>query len=489
MILLLATLYLCTGSNGETCCEPTNQQKCSEANVNTKLVKSEAELTINSVTVAFVSMLSTSGYVYKNTAGDEAVITLNPKTGIILGHFKTQDGKSFALEKCSQGYFWKELEDEAISEGESRDGKCSNCVFPFLTYNKWTDRCTTLGGYSPYCMGTDGGWLTCTDSACPGMTANPEEQVSPHPYNQPGNCYCGITNRKEKARIVGGDLADTGEFPWQVGLLGWGGSTGNYHTCGGTLLGEFYVVTAAHCVDGGVPSDYKVRIGDTIYGHDLEAESFTIDVAEILQHPGYNNVTLSNDIAVLKLASKISLTDYAHIKPACLPTEEAVLTGEATVSGWGNLATDTISTTWLNHVDVTIFEDGDCGYYSYYGEGVLCAGAKEGGKGICQGDSGGPLVVSDPDNNHAMSLAGVVSFTINGCATSRGLGGFADVSHFLPWLNSQMTDLTTCPPPPSGWDSGTATTTTATITTDNPIEGVSSLHFFRGFSQMTYSPI
>ena len=83
--------------------------------------------------------------------------------------------------------------------------------------------------------------------------------------------------------------------------------------------------------------------------------------------------------------------------------------GPATVSGWGRVETNGTWTSWLNHVAVTIFRNGDCGGdYPTWPEGYLCAGAKEGGKGLCQGDSGGPLVASDPRRNGALSLAGVV---------------------------------------------------------------------------------
>ena len=220
-------------------------------------------------------------------------------------------------------------------------------------------------------------------------------------------------------------------------------------------MGEQYVITAAHCVIGRSKEDFKVRIGDTIYGHDLEAESFTVGVENIIQHPGYNTQNNANDIAIMKLDSKISLTKFAHIKPACLPSAGEVFLGEAIVSGWGTVASGSYLSSHLKDVGVTVFADGDCGSMnSVMTEDMICAGMKEGGKDSCQGDSGGPLVAADPERNNAMSLIGVVSFGY-GCGGVDALGIYSEVSHFTHWLHSNMSDLNTCPPPPGDWNSVT----------------------------------
>ena len=221
-------------------------------------------------------------------------------------------------------------------------------------------------------------------------------------------------------------------------------------------MGDKYVVTAARCTDGYDASDLWVRVGDTFLDEEFEAKSFTVAVASIKQHPDYD--IPQKDIAVLKLAEPVSLTEYPNIKPACLPEAGALFPGEAIVSGWGKVAEGSHKTSSLNEVGVTVFAvsaGGDCGnMIEYMTEGRICAGVVEGGKGTCTADTGGPLVAEDPARNNSMSLIGVVSNGV-GCASPGYLTLFAEVSHFIDWLNEEMHDLNTCPPPPENWLDGT----------------------------------
>ena len=100
-------------------------------------------------------------------------------------------------------------------------------------------------------------------------------------------------------------------------------------------MGDKYVITAAHCVDGEKKRDILVRVGDTSLDEEFEATSFTVDIASIKQHPDFDSETFHNDIAVLELAESVSLTDYPNIKPICLPEASALFEGEAIMSGWG----------------------------------------------------------------------------------------------------------------------------------------------------------
>ena len=106
----------------------------------------------------------------------------------------------------------------------------------------------------------------------------------------------------------------------------------------------------------------------------------------------------------------------------------------------------------------------DCGSYRGITEGMLCAGRLEGGADSCQGDSGGPLILSDPSNNGAMTLAGVVSFGI-GCGLSTHRGVYAKVSHYVDWIHQSIPDLQTCPPPSSSQSTSSESPSSSSATT------------------------
>jgi secreted trypsin-like serine protease len=217
-----------------------------------------------------------------------------------------------------------------------------------------------------------------------------------------------------------------------------------------------------------------------------ESTSFIVNVKTIKQHPNYDSSNIQNDISVLELETAVDLYSYPNIKPICLPAQGATFpNGQATVSGWGTLASGGSAPATLHEVDVTVFADGNCGEMNQYmTPDMLCAGVAEGGKDACQGDSGGPLFISDPANNNAQSLIGVVSWGF-GCANPGQLGIYAEVAYFRDWLDSQLTSVNTCSPPSASelaaavpCESANASSTTAvpatTTTTSSSAPGSGS---------------
>jgi len=91
--------------------------------------------------------------------------------------------------------------------------------------------------------------------------------------------------------IVGGYKSFIGMMPWQVAIL-FTYPYLDYQGCGGALVSDRYVVTAAHCTYGASSSDLFVRVGDTILATEFEAMAFTYGVAEIINHEDYDDWTL-----------------------------------------------------------------------------------------------------------------------------------------------------------------------------------------------------
>lgn len=230
-------------------------------------------------------------------------------------------------------------------------------------------------------------------------------------------------------RIVGGQQAPDDLFPHQVSLqTRWGD-----HYCGGSVIDSEWVLTAAHCVDGSRANDIKVEAGITF----LSDQGERVDVAEIVVHPGYDAWTQDNDMALLRLASPLSVAPVALLDASA----EADLAGPgamATVSGWGTLRSGGASPDALQYVDVPVVDQDDC--EAAYGagaitDGMICAGYLDvGGADSCQGDSGGPLVV---DDGTGWVQAGVVSWGY-GCADARYPGVYARVSAYRGFVEDHV---------------------------------------------------
>ncbi|NVI96643.1 serine protease [Myxococcus sp. AM009] len=266
--------------------------------------------------------------------------------------------------------------------------------------------------------------------------------------------------------IVGGIEARPHSHPWIVSLQQF-----NSHFCGGALVRvgakeeSDIVLTAAHCVYDGLSGATAVA-----GAHDLGRPStghVTVRVERAVYHPRYNPDTTMNDIAVLKLEQPIKFNQavagacgqsstmrpsqapkYASggkRAPVCLPASgERVPDNTATtVAGWGLTQEEGNVSPLLMQVNVpTLNHRSVANYYRPHGisineQAMLGAGYAAGGKDACQGDSGGPLVVPGPQG---YVLQGIVSFGV-GCARPGLPGIYARVSNYIPWINTQIRNL------------------------------------------------
>ncbi|PWA32041.1 hypothetical protein CCH79_00020708, partial [Gambusia affinis] len=238
-------------------------------------------------------------------------------------------------------------------------------------------------------------------------------------------------------KIVGGAVASIGSWPWQVSLHGSSG-----HFCGGSLINNLWVLTAAHCVPNGNPSDITaVYLGrQSQQGSNPNQQSRT--VAQIIVHPNYNSpVSNDNDIALIKLSSAVTFNNY--ISPVCLATAGSTFYSgvDSWITGWGNIGSGVPLPSPQNLMEVKIPVVGNrqckCSGYGTAAitDNMICAGLLEGGKDSCQGDSGGPMVSKQ---NGRWIQSGIVSFG-TGCAQPNYPGVYARVSQYESWIKAQIT--------------------------------------------------
>uniref|UniRef100_A0A3Q3AGE6 Peptidase S1 domain-containing protein n=1 Tax=Kryptolebias marmoratus TaxID=37003 RepID=A0A3Q3AGE6_KRYMA len=231
---------------------------------------------------------------------------------------------------------------------------------------------------------------------------------------------CGMPPFRS-SRIVGGQTAREGEWPWQVSLH----FDRSKHTCGASVLNNRWLLTAAHCVQ----DDRHIRSEPN-----RQADWTCVNIQQIIAHPNYNKVSFDNDLALMKLDSDVSLNQ--HIWPICLPssTYDFPAGQEAWITGWGT--TQEGGEASLQKAQVRIINSTVCRglMQDQITDGMLCAGVLKGGVDACQGDSGGPLAVTNPSGR--VFQAGVVSWG-EGCALRNKAGVYTRVTKFCDWIKQQ----------------------------------------------------
>jgi len=235
--------------------------------------------------------------------------------------------------------------------------------------------------------------------------------------------------------IVGGKVAIPYSWPWQVFLGG----------CGGTLVSNEWVLTAAHCAPGMKGSSIKLGV----YNKTSNAEpgETIIKVSEVHVHPKYSSTLGNYDAALLKLATPVTFTD--HISPICIPTtqDEDLPPADSNVFiiGWGNTkAPSSVSSIPLKQALVPLVAQEQCIKrlkinalrFPFDEKTEICVGFDKGGTGACHGDSGGPALVQNADGT--WKQIGITSWVRDGICASPNYSVYAKVAAFVDFIKEYV---------------------------------------------------
>uniref|UniRef100_A0A2K6U3B5 Ovochymase 1 n=1 Tax=Saimiri boliviensis boliviensis TaxID=39432 RepID=A0A2K6U3B5_SAIBB len=282
--------------------------------------------------------------------------------------------------------------------------------------------------------------------------------VMGHPRSLGLKCGMRVVNMKSKETVVGSGFfsrisswrnSTVAGHPWQVSL-----KLNEHHFCGGSLIQEDRVITAAHCLDSLSEEQLKnitVTSGEySLFQKDKQEQN--TPVSKIIIHPEYNSCEyMSPDIALLYLKHKVKFG--SAVQPICLPhSDDKVEPGILCLtSGWSKISKTSEYSNVLQEMELPIMDDKTCNTVLKsmnlppLGRTMLCASFPGGGGDACQRDSGGPLVCRRGDG--IWILAGVTSWiagSAGGSAPLRNnymkasLGIFSKVSELMDFITQDL---------------------------------------------------
>ncbi|CAH1248374.1 ST14 [Branchiostoma lanceolatum] len=333
--------------------------------------------------------------------------------------------------------FWVCDHDTDCSGGEDEQDNCTAPTpepIPGVQSSNPDVHEDNCAGTTKFCYDS-GGTCIAADTWCNSLDDCP---------NEADEFFCGCGERpvvdggrkkRAKPRIVGGQDAARGQFPSQVSLH----YTGYGHVCGGSLINNKWVMTAAHCVEESPnPRDWTVYLGLYIQG-EITSRVQVFNVERIIYHDRYDRYRIDFDIALMELDGAVQYDQAGYVRPVCLPDDDNVFDSNSNcyISGWGTMyeGGDTADTN--QYAQIPLVDWSVCNDAAHYDGRIttrmLCAGYDAGGVDACQGDSGGPLICEDTDDK--WYLVGVTSWG-EGCARQYRPGIYADVKHFRDWIFS-----------------------------------------------------
>ncbi|KAJ3649451.1 hypothetical protein Zmor_021192 [Zophobas morio] len=242
--------------------------------------------------------------------------------------------------------------------------------------------------------------------------------------SSPADRYQMIIKLFPGPRIINGEQAAEGQFPWQVGL-----NVNGFWFCGGSIISEEWILTAGHCVDGAESAE--VVIGST----DIDAGE-TVTASQFILHEDYDGDLIANDIGLIKLDKPLTLS--GNIAAVNLASEELNADVDVTVSGWGLTSDDSLFISqYLNFVELVTITNEKCG--ETYGQDLIrpemvCATSPVSQvKSTCSGDSGGPVVINADSDPVHVAIASFVGDT--GCEAGTP-SGYTRTAYYREWIKT-----------------------------------------------------
>ncbi|CAG2170896.1 unnamed protein product [Oppiella nova] len=244
-----------------------------------------------------------------------------------------------------------------------------------------------------------------------------------------------------QTRVVGGVVATKNDFPWLVSLNK--PLYGRYvHYCGGAIIHDYYILTAAHCSDNfiGRENELMVRVG--AYDLSDDGDGYVVRVAKIIVHERWDRENNLNDIALYKTDVPIKYminerTGRYQINSICLPRADHEMPDEALIAGWGQTSKDSYTSQVIQKLVVPLYPTDQCRLnYQNIGDitqNMVCFGG-QGGRDSCMGDSGGPLI--EAVGNRAY-IIGIVSYGV-ACAESSFPTVYTKVSRYVDWIHQKI---------------------------------------------------
>ncbi|XP_013175875.1 PREDICTED: trypsin CFT-1-like [Papilio xuthus] len=234
---------------------------------------------------------------------------------------------------------------------------------------------------------------------------------------------------KNSERIVGGSITTISEYPYGAALLFSSVVTTFWQVCGGTILNNRAILSAAHCFYYTSAINWRIRVGSS-YGNSGGDVHLT---SQIIMHPEYNDFTYVNDIAILRASTNFAFNNDVQPGSIAGPNYNLIDNQVVWAIGWGATTFKGPRSEQLRHVQVWTVNQATC--RQRYAErrevtgNMLCSGWLDvGGRDQCQGDSGGPLI-------HNNVVVGVCSWGYE-CARAEYPGVNTRVSSYTPWIQA-----------------------------------------------------